>query len=35
MKKEDTIHLTKAKNPARFVVTERSGFYEKVQSKLR
>jgi NAD+ kinase len=35
MKKDDTVCLTKAKNPARFVVTERSGFYEKVQAKLR
>jgi NAD+ kinase len=35
MKMDDVITLCKARNPARFVTTEISGFYEKVESKLR
>jgi NAD+ kinase len=31
---QDSVVITKAKTPARFVRTARDGFYEKVKSKL-
>jgi NAD+ kinase len=31
---DDTIFITKAEKPARFVKTRKDGFYEKVRSKL-
>ncbi|WP_406662285.1 NAD(+)/NADH kinase [Methanolobus sp. ZRKC3] len=34
IKEHDTVTLTRAKNPARFVSSSINGFYEKVQSKL-